>query len=186
MAAFLHRCQLVFEVYGRCTGLNHRFHQLKRIKHAAKPRFRVGDDRQEIIGITRIVRLNTRRPLDLIRAAEAVVDPIDHGRYRVRRIERLIRIHAGGQVGVRCDLPAGKINRFNARFRLLQRLAAGQRAQAVDVAFFRFPVQQSPHLCRAQLRQSTFRVDRAAQLHHIFGAVWASNAFPARIRPLFV
>ena len=81
MAAFFHRCQLIFEVYRRCTGRNHRFHQFKGIQHAAETRFRIGNDRQEIINVARIVWLDTVRPLDLIRTTESVVDPIDHRRH---------------------------------------------------------------------------------------------------------
>ncbi|MPN55416.1 hypothetical protein SDC9_203098 [bioreactor metagenome] len=87
MTTFLHRGQLIFEVNSRCTGLNHRLHQLKRIQYAAKPGFRIGDDWQEVIHIARIVGLNTAGPLDLIRTAKGVVDPIHHCRNRVCRVE---------------------------------------------------------------------------------------------------
>ena len=59
VTTFFHRCELIFEVNGRCTSLNHRFHQFKRVQDAAKTRFRIGDDRQEVIDIARIVRFNT-------------------------------------------------------------------------------------------------------------------------------
>lgn len=78
MPTLLHRRQLIFKVYGRCTGLNHGFHQLKGVQHAAETGFRIGDDRQEIISKARIVGLDARRPLDLIRTAEGIVDPIYH------------------------------------------------------------------------------------------------------------
>ena len=161
MAAFFHRSQLIFEVNGRCTGFNHRFHQFKGIQYAAKTGFGIRHDRQEIIGITRIVRFNTRRPLDLIRAAEGVVDPLDHSRNGVGRVERLIRIHTGGQVRICRHLPARQINRFDACFCLLQCLPASQCAKAVDIAFFRLTMQQTPHFRCAHLRQRAFRVHRA-------------------------
>ncbi|SAI54292.1 Uncharacterised protein [Enterobacter hormaechei] len=78
MPALLHRRQLIFKVNGRCTGLNHGFHQLKGVQHAAETGFRIGDDRQEIVDKTRIVGFDTRGPLDLIRTAEGIVDPIHH------------------------------------------------------------------------------------------------------------
>ena len=147
---------------GRCTGLNHRFHQLEGVQHAAEARLRIRDDRQEVVSKARIARFDSSGPLDLIRTAEGIVDPIHHRRYGVSRIERLIRVHAGGEVGVRRDLPAGEINRLNTRLRLLQRLTAGQRAEAVDVALFRATVQQLPHFRRTVLCQRAFRIDRAA------------------------
>ena len=55
MASF---SQLIFEVNSRCTGFNHRFHQLEGIKDAAKTGFRIRHDRQEIVDKARIVRLN--------------------------------------------------------------------------------------------------------------------------------
>ena len=146
----------------RCTGFNHRFHQLKGVKDAAKTGLRIRHDRQEVVDITRIVRFNPDRPLDLIGTTESVVDPIHHRRYRVGRIQRLIRIHAGRQVSIRRHLPAGEINGFDTRLRLLQGLAAGQRAETVDVPFFRLTVQQTPHFRRAKLRQRAFRIHRAA------------------------
>ena len=78
MPALLDRRQLIFKVNGRCTGFNHRFHQLKGVQHAAETGFRIGDDRQEIVYKTRIVGFDTRGPLDLIRTAEGIVDPIHH------------------------------------------------------------------------------------------------------------
>ncbi len=106
MAAFLHRRQLIFEVNGRCTGFNHRFHQFEGIQNAAKTGFRISNDRQEVIHIARIVGFNTGCPLDLIRTTESVVDPIHYRRNRVCRVQRLIRIHAGCQVGICRHLPA--------------------------------------------------------------------------------
>ncbi|MNV00673.1 hypothetical protein D3C71_908440 [compost metagenome] len=186
MTAFLHGRQLIFKVNCRCTGFNHGFHQLKGIQHAAKARFGIGHDRQEIIHEARIVRFDSGRPLDLIRTAEGVVDPIHHRRHRVSRIKRLVRIHTGRQVGVSCHLPAGQINRFDTRFRLLQRLTTGQGTEAVDVSFFRFTMQQTPHFRRTKLRQRAFRVDRTTQFHHFLCAVRAVDAFPARLSPLFL
>ena len=159
MTAFFHGRQLIFEVNCRCTGFNHRFHQFKGIQDTAKTGFRIGNDRQEVIDIARIARLNARGPLDLIGTTEGVVDPLHHSWHRVCRIERLIRIHAGRQVSVRRYLPSRQIDCFNTRFRLLQRLTASQCTEAVDVAFFRLTVQQSPHFRRTQLCQRAFRID---------------------------
>ena len=125
----------------------------------AKTGFRIGNDRQEVIDIARIARLNACGPLDLIGTTEGVVDPLHHSWHRVCRIERLIRIHAGRQVSVRRYLPSRQIDCFNTRFRLLQRLTASQCTEAVDVAFFRLAMQQTPHFRRAQLRQGAFRID---------------------------
>jgi hypothetical protein len=43
-------------------------------------------------------------------------------RHRVHRIERLVRIHLAGDVGVGGDLPARQVDRLEAGLHLLQRL----------------------------------------------------------------
>lgn len=58
MTALLHRRQLIFEVNSRCTGFNHRFHQLKGVQDAAETGLRIRHDRQEVVDKARIVRLN--------------------------------------------------------------------------------------------------------------------------------
>ena len=178
MTAFLHRRQLVFEVHPGGAGGDHRFHQLEGVQHAAEAGFRIGDNRQEVIGVAFAARLNLVRPLDLIGAAEGVVDALDHLRHRVHRIQRLVRVHGRRAVGVGRHLPAGQVDSLDAGFSLLQRLATGQRAQAVHVAFARLAVQQRPQFGGAVLRQGAFWVDRTAQVDHVFGAVRAGDAFP--------
>lgn len=98
---------------------NHRLHQLKRIKHAAKSRLRIRNNWQKVVGITLITRLNAVRPLNLIGAPKGIIDAFNHRGYGIRWVERLVGIHAGRQIGIRRHLPTGKINRFDARFRLL-------------------------------------------------------------------
>ena len=51
----------------------------------------------------------------------------------------LIRVHGGGEVVVRRHPPAGEIDGFDAGLGLLHRLAAGQGAEAVYIAFLAPP-----------------------------------------------
>jgi len=62
-------------------------------------------------------------------------------------------------------------------------LAAGQRAQAVDV---RFVVDQVPQLLGATAGQGVFDRERAAQALHVSGGVATLDTGPARIfSPVF-
>jgi hypothetical protein len=70
-------------------------------------------------------------------------------RHRVDRIQRLVRIHLAGGVGVGRDLPAGEIDRLEAGLDLLHRLVAGQRAERVDEGL---GVQVAPELLGAERR----------------------------------
>ena len=51
----------------------------------------------------------------------------------------------------------------------------------VDVTFRRLAVDQRPQLFRAAARQRIFGLQRAAQAHHVGGAVTPGNVLPARI-----
>ncbi|MOA07596.1 hypothetical protein D3C78_1273030 [compost metagenome] len=135
MTALFHRRQLVFEVHPGSTGLNHRLHQFESVQHATKAGFGIGDDRQEVVGVTFAARLNFVGPLDLVGAAEGVVDALNHTRHRVNRVQRLVRVHRRRRVGIRRHLPTGQVNRLDAGLGLLQCLAASERPQTVDVAF---------------------------------------------------
>ena len=66
---------------------DHRFHQFKGVQHAAETSFRIRNNGQEIIGITGIPRTNAVRPLNLIGAAEGVIDTLHHRRHGVSRIQ---------------------------------------------------------------------------------------------------
>ena len=91
----------------------------------------------------------------------------------------LIRVHGGGEVVVRRHLPAGEIDGFDAGLGLLHRLAAGQGAEAVYIAFLGAAVDQLPQFVGAALGQSVCRLQAATQVHHVLGAVAALDPFPA-------
>ena len=127
MAALLDRCQLVLEVDARRTRLDHRFHKLEGIEHATEARFRVGDNRREVVDAAGAFHV-----LDLVRAHEGIVDALHHRRHRIDRIQRLIRVHLASNVSVRSHLPSGEINRLEAGLHLLHRLVATHGAERVD------------------------------------------------------
>ncbi|MNZ79711.1 hypothetical protein D3C78_983220 [compost metagenome] len=181
VAALLDRGQLIFEVHAGGARFNHAFHQLEGVQHAAETGFGVRHYRQEVVDETGILRAHLVGPLDLVGTGEGVVDALHHGRYRVGRVEGLIRVHGGGEVVVRRHLPAGEVDGLYARLGLLHRLAAGQGAEAVDVTLLGAAVDQLPQLVGAALGQGVCRLQAATQVHHVFGAVAAFDPFPAGV-----
>ena len=84
-------------------------------------------------------------------------------------------------------MPAGEVDRLDPRLGLLHRLTAGQGAEAVDIAFLGVAVDQTPQLVGTTLGQGVHRLQAAAQVYHIFGAVAALDPFPAGVfRPVFL
>ena len=160
-------------MYACGAGIDHRLHQFIRIQDAAKTGFRIGDDRGKVIDIALPFR-----PLDLVRALECIVDALDDHRYRVCRIQRLVRIHFTGEVGIASDLPARQVNRFQAGLDLLHGLVTSQCAERVDEGFV---IDEVPQLFCAALGQRMFDSERTAQAHHVFCRISAGNAFPAWI-----
>ncbi len=184
---FLHRCQLIFEVHTRCTGLDHVFHQLVRIQHATKACLGIRHDGREIVDVAFVARRFTGFPLNLVSTSERVVDALDHCRHRVDRVQRLIRVHGFGRVVVGSHLPAGKVNRLNAGLDLLHGLTTGQSAHAVDEVLVR-PKRglgtlghQIPQFVSAQSCEGVLGLNRATQADHIGCRVSTGDVFPARI-----
>jgi DNA-binding transcriptional LysR family regulator len=71
---------------------------------------------------------------------------------------------------------------FDAGLGLLHRLAAGQGAEAVDVAFLGAAVDQLPQFVGAAFwARSVCRLQAATQVHHVLGAVAALDPFPAGV-----
>ena len=101
-------------------------------------------------------------------------------RHRVDRIERLVRIHLAGDVGVGRDLPARQVDRLEAGLHLLHRLVAGHRAERIDE---RLLVDELPELLGAAARERVLDVDRAAQADDVLRRVAALDALPARDFP---
>lgn len=162
----------------RRAGLDHRLHQLERVQHAAEAGFRVRDDRREEIDVAFVAGVLAFRPLDLVGARQRVVDALDDERHRVRRIQRLVRVHFTGDVRVAGHLPARQIDGLQPGLHLLHRLVACERAQRIDEWFL---VDEPPELFRAALRERVLDGDRAAQADHVVGRVAALDARPARI-----
>jgi len=135
VAAFLHRGQLVFEVNAGGACFDHALHQLVGVQYAAETGFGVSHDRREVVDVAFVAWAFTGFPLDLVGATERVVDALDHGRYGVHRVQRLVGVHGFSGVVVRCHLPAGQVDRLDTGFYLLDCLATGQGAHAVDEIF---------------------------------------------------
>jgi hypothetical protein len=127
VAALLHRRQLVLEVHAGGAGLDHRLHQFEGVEHAAEAGFRVGHDRLQEVDVVLAFGV-----VHLVGAQQRVVDALDDRRHRVGRVQRLVRVHLPGQVGVGGHLPAGQVDRLQAGLDLLHGLVAGQRAERVD------------------------------------------------------
>ncbi len=163
----------------RRARIDHRLHQLERVQHAAEAGLGIGDDRREEIDVALAFHV-----LDLVGAHQRVVDPAHDLRHRVDRIERLVRIHLAGDVGVGGDLPARKVDRLQAGLHLLQRLVAGHRAERVHE---RLVVHQLPQLLRAAARERVLDVNRSAQAHDVLRRVAALDALPAGVfRPVLL
>ena len=110
VAALLLRGELVLEVHAGGAGLDHRLHQLEGVQRAAEAGLGVGDDRREPVGAVAALRV-----LDLVGAQQRVVDPADERRHAVGRVEALVGVGLAGEVRVRRDLPAGEVDRLQAR-----------------------------------------------------------------------
>ncbi len=102
--------------------------------------------------------------MNLIRAPQRRVDPPHDRGHRVGRIERLVRVHLAGEIGIRRDLPAGQVDRIEPGLHLLHRLVAGERAERVDE---RLLVQIAPQLLGRDPRDRVLHRNRAAQAHHV-------------------
>src|SRR5471032_1351849 len=192
VAAFLHRCQLVFEVHARSASLDHALHQLVGVEYAAETGFSVRHDRGEVIDVAFVARAFTGFPLDLVGAAERVVDALDHGGYRVHRVQRLVGVHGFSGVVVRCHLPAGQVDRLDTGFHLLDCLAASKGAHAVDEIFFGTEGRlgnlgdQLPQLLGAEFCKGVLRLNRATQADDVSSGISAGYAFPAWVfSPVF-
>ena len=163
MAALLFRGQLILEMDARGASLDHCLHQFEGVEGATEAGFRIRDDRCHVMG--GLVALHMG---DLVRAAQGVVDAAHHIRHRGGRIERLVRIHLAGIVGVRRHLPTREIDRLQTSLDLLHRLVAGQRAERADEGTVGKQMAQAG---RAHAGQRVFHLERATQLLHIGGSV---------------
>jgi hypothetical protein len=126
--------------------------------------------------------IDVLRKLDFVGAPEGVVDALDHLGYRVDGIQRLVGIHRRVGVVVGGDLPARQIDCLDAGLDLLHRLAAGQRAEAVDVGL---GIDQGPELFGATAGDRVFDRERTTQADDIGCRVAALDSLPAGVfRPV--
>ncbi|CPM55675.1 Uncharacterised protein [Bordetella pertussis] len=184
VAALLHRSQLVFEVHASRARLDHGLHQFEGVEHAAETGLGIGHDGRVVIDVILVARVLAFHPLDLVATRQGVVDPAHHLRHRVGGVQRLVRVHLAGQVGVAGHLPAGQVDGLQAGLDLLHGLVAGQRAQRIDEGL---AMQRIPQAGRAAARQRMLDGHRAAQADHILGAVGALDALPAGVLgPVFL
>ena len=167
VAALLLRGELVLEMHARRARLDERLHDLEGVERAAEAGFRIGDDGREP-GLDRAAALQV---FDLVGALQGAVDAADQLRPGIRRIERLVRIHGAGRIGVGGDLPAGEVDRLQPGADHLHGLVAGERAERVDEILLR---QQLPQPLGGMLGERMADRDRAAQARH----------FGCRIGPL--
>ena len=104
VTALLFGSQLVLEVHAGGTGTQHPFHEFVDVQRAPEAGFGVSHDRDHPIPKHLALILG---PFDLVGAAKGVVQALNDGRYRVGRVETLVRVDLTGQVGVTGYLPAG-------------------------------------------------------------------------------
>jgi hypothetical protein len=102
MTAFLFRRELVLEMHAGRAGLDHRLHQLVGVERAPEPGLGIGNDRRHPVSVVAIAF----RVGDLVGTAQCIIDAPDHIGHRIHRVERLVRIHLPGSVGVGSNLPA--------------------------------------------------------------------------------
>ena len=138
-------------------------HDLEAVERAPKARLRVGDDRREPVALGSALAV-----LDLVGALQSAVDLLGQLGTRVRRIERLVGIHGAGGVGVGRSLPAGQIDRLQARADHLHRLIAGDGAERADRLVL---LQKLPQPKRAAPGKRVLDRQRAAEAQHVFDAI---------------
>src|SRR5262249_31998061 len=83
-----------------------------------------------------------------------------------------------GEVRVGGDLPAGEVDRLQPRPHHLDGLAAGQRAERVDVPALG---EELPEPLGAEAGERALRHDRAAEANDVLGRVRPGDAVPARV-----
>ncbi len=160
-------------MHASSAGFDHRFHQFERVQHAAKAGFRIGDDRGEPVDAVLAFRV-----MNLVGANERVIDATDDAGDAVCRIKRLIGIHFAGKVGVRRDLPAGKINRLESGLDLLHGLVARKCAKSADESLL---IEQVPQFFGTAARERVLDGKRSAQTIDIGGGVGTLYTSPARV-----
>ena len=130
VAALLLGRELVLEVDAADAGLDVGLGDLEGVERPAEAGLRIRHDRREPVRGTETVDA-----VDLVGALQRTVDAPRERRAAVGRVEALVGIGLPGAVGVRSHLPAREVNRLEAGAHHLHGLAAGHRAEGVNVIF---------------------------------------------------
>jgi hypothetical protein len=153
---------------------DHRLGQFERIEWAAEAGLSVRDDRREPVE-TRVGAFGER---DLVRAQQRVVDSPDHRRYRVDRVEALVRVRLPRRIAISRDLPAGQIDGRQAAANHLDGLVAGDRAERVHVVG---GGKQIPEALGTATGEGVLLADRSAQPDDVLSRVGALDTAPPRV-----
>ncbi len=160
VAAFLLRRQLVLEMDARSAGLDEGLHDLEAVQRPAETGLGVGHDGHEPVPLGAALGV-----LDLVGALQGAVDAAAQFRCGVGRVQRLVRIHGPGGVGVGRDLPARQIDGLQPGPDHLHGLVSGHGAEGVDIGLV---VKQLPQAVGSALGQGVGDRDRAAQTQDVF------------------
>jgi hypothetical protein len=156
--------------------LDHPLHELERVQRPAEAGFRVGDDRGEPVRVALALG-----PFDLIRSAQSVVQPSDHGGCAVRRVKTLVGVDLAREVSVRSDLPSGEVDRLETGLDHLYGLSARESPERAHVIL---PGQELPEAFGTEPRQRVLDENRAANPNHVRRLVRPLDAAPAVSAPL--
>jgi hypothetical protein len=173
MAALLLRGELILEMDACRAGLDIGLHDLEGVERPAKARFRVGHDGQEPIALGAAFRM-----LDLVGPLQGAVDAAAEFGAGIGRVERLVRVHGPGDVGIRRHLPAREIDRLEPRPGHLHGLVAGHGAQRMNVGAL---VEEPPQALRAALGQGVLDLHRTAEPEHVLPGIGAADAVEAAL-----
>ena len=130
------------------------------------------------IGASQYVSVSALGGVDLVGPEQSVVEAAHQSRPAVGGIQALIGICVAAEIGVGGDLPAGQVDRLQARLDHLHGLAAGQRAERRHVLL---GVEQHPEPLRAEPGERVLDLDRAAQAEHVLIRVGDAR-FPSSAR----
>ena len=171
VAALLLRGDLVLEVNTGCTGVDHRLHQLEGVERTTKASLGVGED-----GCEPVVVVLALGVVDLISAAEGLVDLADHVGNGVDRVEALVGVHLAGGVGVGGHLPAREIDGLQPGADLLHGLVAGESSERGHVVG---GVQELPETARTELGEGVGHLDRPAEALDVGTGIRPDDALEA-------
>jgi hypothetical protein len=113
--------------------------------------------------------------VDLVGAQQRVVQPAHDGRDAVGGVEALVGVRRAGEVRVGGDLPAGEVDRVEARPDGLDGLPAGEAAERARGLL---APEQAPEPVCAEPRERVLDREAAAQPQHVLGRVRPLDSLP--------